>query len=538
MTIELSDGMGQPRRTPPCVDIDTERDVLGAVMLDESEALPGATATQGGALVWPRISALLTPADFYDHRHSAIFAAMVRAKAAGKPLTTAVMVDELRADNCLNAVGGAQALGELAQSTVSITNADRAALIVAELAAKRRLGTVLANNMRQLVAGASLREVQSRVLSQTREVRLPGAKLPTIAADIDAASKRLERRARGEEREMILRSSLDDLNDALEGGYRAGLNLIGARPFIGKTLLTTQEVVHIARSCGPVVYVSLEQRRDQIIDGMTSYLSGIPLELITHADRMSQTQLDRVERAMADLYELPITIYDKETDGCPLTVPQLDGVLTSLPARPVMVGLDHIRKFRPVGRHSEVRHGLGEIAEGLHELALSHGVAINALIHIGRSAVKGTTARVPTMEDLKDSGDLEESADSVVIMHNEGRYPTQKYAKGDEPSRDFVEIFVPKLRGGRGGGYAKLRLQGEVQRFHSTLARDPLGFVEDDDRIDPRASLVQARAPGPVSTGDDVLDRYGAGDGLPDVGAPEPLFDGRDDGPQYEEGAA
>ena len=59
-----------------------------------------------------------------------------------------------------------------------------------------------------------------------------------------------------------------------------------------------------------------------------------------------------------------------------------------------------------------------------------------------------------------------------------------------------------------------------------------------DDRIDPRASIVRERTPGPVSAGDDVLDRYGAGDGLPDVGAPEPLFDGRDDGPQWTEGAA
>ena len=254
------------------------------------------------------------------------------------------------------------------------------------------------------------------------------ASTPTMSEAMRAAGERMDARREGGG-DRILRSSVRDLNDALEGGWRCGLHLLGARPFIGKTVLATQEVVYTAANAGPVLYLSLESREHEITDGMIALLSGVELDRVKAPALMTQAEFDAVDAAMARLERLPITVMDRATPGCPLTVAQIEATLLAMPAPPVLVAIDHLRKLSPSQRHQETRHALGEISQGLHELAKDHGLAVLALMHVGRAAVKGGTARVPGMEDLKESGDLEDNADGVVILHNEGRYPTKKYAE-------------------------------------------------------------------------------------------------------------
>ena len=520
-------------QAPPCTDVETERDVLRSLLRDDVD--PPATKPGDPPRAWQRTAAVVVDRDFADPAHAAVFGAMARAKAAGKPLVAAVLRDELRA-----ARAEPQALATLAALAAAPDGApsggalDAAAVVVADLGARRRLGRVLGDAMRGLIAGKALAETHGDLLRKVREVRLPGVRLPTMREEMEAAGKRMDARRAGDV-DRVLRSSVRDLNDALEGGWRCGLHLLGARPFIGKTVLATQEAVFTAAHAGPVLYLTYESRRPVIVDGMIAFLSGVPLDRVRDPATMTQAEYDAVDQAMATLEGLPITIVDLATPGAPRTVPQIEAAMLALPAPPVMVAIDHIRKLSPTGRHSEVRHALGEISAGLHELAMDHGVAVLALIHVGRAAVKGQLARMPTMEDFKESGDLEENTDGAVILHNEGRYPTKKYGDNEKPPLDFVEAFVPKVRGGRGGGYAKMRLRGDVQRFVSTMLEEH-DLQPAADPIDPRASVVHARTPGPVSAGERSGAEVYADAGELDVAPPEPLFDAI--GAQYEEGAA
>ncbi len=529
-----SDVEGRPSAPPPCVDVAAEADALRAILRDELEPAP---RPGDPPRAWQRIAAVVQPGDFADPAHAAVFAAMGRAKAGGRPLIAPVIRDELRAARASAAVlAAADALSSGVGGALAGPLADAAALVVADLGARRRLGKALGDSMRALIAGRPLAETHGDALRKVREVRLPGVRLPTMREEMEAAGKRMDARRAGDV-DRVLRSSVHDLNDALEGGWRAGLTLIGARPFIGKTVLTTQEAVFTAAHAGPVLYLTYESRRPVIVDGMISFLSGVPLDKVKAPAAMTQAEYDAVDQAMATLERLPITIVDLATPGAPRTVPQIEASMLALPAPPVMVAIDHIRKLSPTGRHSEVRHALGEISAGLHELAMDHGVAVLALIHVGRAAVKGQLARMPTMEDFKESGDLEENTDGAVILHNEGRYPTRKYADNEKPSLDFVEAFVPKVRGGRGGGYAKMRLRGDVQRFVSTMMEEhDLEATPDAEPFSPRVSMVHARAPGPVSAGDGIYEAAGA---LPVDPTPYAGESGYLDlGPQYEEGAA
>lgn len=465
----LSRAVGRPVATTPratpacCVDLQAERAVLAAVLIDGVE-----TGRWG---VWNRVKGIVQPEDFHHPPHAVVWESFAKVMESGRDLDVVTCVAQLREMERLNTVGGAQYIGELTDEIPCIVHCESHAVIVAELAARRRLGQTLADMARKLASGAgSAAEVQSEALTKVRGMRLPGSKMPMMLDDVVAWSDRMVARLKGEGMERVLKSSLADVNMALDGGWRIGLNLLGSRPNIGKTMLTTQDVVHIAMTQGPVFYLSLESSRAQIMDQMISYLSGVPHEQVMRPGaNITQEITDRIFEAARTLARLPITIVDMSMKGCPRTVPMLESVLLSLPHKVVFVAIDHIRKMRAVGRHEQVRQAIGEVAEGLHELGLTQGIAINALIHVGRGPVKGTANIVPGMEHLKESGDLEESADSVVILHSEGRYPTKKYAEGEQPSQDLVDFLVPKLRNARAGGYAKLRMEGAVQRFCSTL---------------------------------------------------------------------
>lgn len=474
----LSRAMGRPVTTTPrampanCIDLQAERAVLAAVLLD------GAAAGRWG--VWNRVKGIVQAEDFYQPQHGVMWEAFASVMDSGRDLDVVTCAAKLREMERLNTVGGAQALGELTDEIPTITHCESHAVIVAELAARRRVGQTLADHARRLASGAgTAAEVQAKAIQELREMRLPGAKMPTMLADVMAWSERMDNRVQGIGMERVLKSSLADINMALDGGWRIGLNLLGSRPNIGKTMLTTQDVVHIAQTQGPVFYLSLESSRAQIMDQMVSHLSGVPLEVIQRPGaNITQDVISRIMGAAKVLADLPITVVDMSMKGCPRTVPALESVLLSLPHSVVFVAIDHIRKMRAVGKHEQVRQGLGEIAETLHELGLSMGIAINALIHVGRGPVKGATNIVPGMEHLKESGDLEESADSVVILHSEGRYPTKTYAEGEKPSNDLVDFLVPKLRNAKAGGYAKIRMNGPVQRFHSTMEDEDGGEGE------------------------------------------------------------
>ena len=446
-------------RSPSRVDLEAERAVLAGILLDgEAEARTG---------VWKRVSVMLTADDFYAPQHATLWTAFSRVMERMGNLDVITATAELRAMGAVNAVGGAQGVAELVDYVPTAAHCESHALIVAEHAAARRFGTLLANAARRIAAGAPLGPLHAEVLTGVRAVRLPGVRFASMSEVVDEAVATICARLEGRDIEQVLSSSLPEVNEALAGGWRVGLNLIGARPNIGKTMLLTQEVLHVARTQGPVFYLTLEARKHQIIEAMVANLSGVPLDYVKNPQRMSQQELDSVFRAFNEVNGLPITICDMVTTGCPFTVPEIEAALLALSVPPVLVAIDHVRKLKPAGKHAEMRFALGEIATGLHEIGLSRGIAVNAIIHVGRDAVKGTISRIPGMADLKESGELEEVADSVVILHCEGKYPTKRYSEGDEPSKDIVEVIVPKLRNGAAGGRVAIRMHGASQRFLS-----------------------------------------------------------------------
>lgn len=148
-------------RVPP-QNIDAEKSVLGAMMLDKDAIL---TAED-----------LLTPADFYREANAIIFQAILNLSHRGEPADILTVTEELKRMGRLDDVGGVLYVNELPANVVTTKSVDRHAEIVAGKAKLRRLidaaGTIAdeAYSERQDVADIT-DDAEKSILEVTRDER-------------------------------------------------------------------------------------------------------------------------------------------------------------------------------------------------------------------------------------------------------------------------------------------------------------------------------------------------------------------------------
>ncbi len=534
----------EPRESKqPHCNIDAERNVLGAIMLDEHAEF------MREHRVWETVTATLTPEDFYHHPHREILRSMQRLKAAGSHVSPGAVVADLRAHDRLNTVGGAAVVSDLTDECVLLPHYVDWVRLVADHAARRKIDT-LARAIVYHVHDRSrpLPGMVAGMIAALNAVPLPGVEAPTLEADVDAYAAILSGDAPASA--PPIPTGISDLDAALCGGLRHGAYYLGGLPGDGKTTLMLQVAAHIALSIGWVLVVSKEQDRAAVRDILIATLARLPLKLVVMARENPQaTGLDAAQsaRLMAALnvvHRLRVRVLDLSTQGCPRTIFDVVAVARSMRPSPVAVFIDNLGEMEARGNHG-TRTDLAtrEKAQDLRAAKDLLKVPFVTLVHPTQEAVRGK-GRLG-ISDIAGGGAIGQLCDGTIFLHDECRRPTRDHKK-DPPTPGIVEIYTAKLRGPVSSAFCEVQRVTHEHRFASTRRRDEGGQLIDDDgpdaeRIDPRASIVQARAPGPVSTGDDVLDRYGAGDGLPDVGG-APVFSGEsgylDLGPQDEAGAA
>jgi replicative DNA helicase len=126
-----------------------------------------------------------------------------------------------------------------------------------------------------------------------------------------------------------------------------------------------------------------------------------------------------------------------------------------------LVVVDYIQRMRPDRQMSKKYEEVSEISAALKDIAKANGVAIMALAQLSREVERRGDKR-PVLADLRDSGQLEQDADTVIFLLRQEYYHRQ--AEPDPMSPDWpgwndslsrmtgeIEFIVPKRRGGETG---------------------------------------------------------------------------------------
>lgn len=224
------------------------------------------------------------------------------------------------------------------------------------------------------------------------------------------------------------------------------LTVVGARPAVGKTALAMQIAGAVAGidDTTDVVVVSLEMTAEALARRHVvarAIAAGAPL----HDPHLWRDERDagQIADGITDFGALPYRIVDRARERTRVHAAILEAVEASRAAgrRPGLVIVDYLQQITDRGAGTREREvGLASVM--LAELAKSAGVAMLVLAQLNRGSATAAEPRPPVVTDLRDSGQIEQDADAVLLLHRPAAVPGQALPGTWRPA----QIIVGKSR--------------------------------------------------------------------------------------------
>lgn len=235
-------------------------------------------------------------------------------------------------------------------------------------------------------------------------------------------------------------------------GWRKKLYIVAARPGMGKSALMTYSALMGAKSGEPIAIFSFEMGRAEIVGRMISAITGLDSEKIANHEYVGTPYQDQIEDAENIISSLPIFI--EECAG--MSALDIKAISQRLdietqrrynkPLKAVFI--DYLQLMSSADKKAGNREQ--EVSSNSRELKLlSKRYAVIALSQLGR-AVESTADKRPDLHHLRDSGAIEQDADSVMFLFRPEYYNITEDENGNSLS-GLCELIVRKLRGGKIG---------------------------------------------------------------------------------------
>ncbi len=209
----------------------------------------------------------------------------------------------------------------------------------------------------------------------------------------------------------------------------------------------------------PVLIFSLEMSKEQLVDRMLSRASGVDAWAL-RTGNLTDSDFEKIGQAMGTLSEAPIFIDD--TPG--ITVSDLrTKARREAHLRPLgMIVVDYLQLMsggsRFAGQSNRVQE-ISEISRGLKGIARELNVPLIALSQLSRS-VESRSPQIPQLQDLRESGSIEQDADVVSFLYREDYYNPESERK------NIMDVFIRKHRNGPTGA-VELYFDREKQDIRS-----------------------------------------------------------------------
>lgn len=224
-----------------------------------------------------------------------------------------------------------------------------------------------------------------------------------------------------------------DINERI-GGLRPGaLYVIGARPGSGKTLMGLQLAVHMART-GHVAFSSLEMTKHELNQRVLAQVTGIPLSRFLNHE-LTPRDWDTIAKHAAEVANLRLSVDDYSAARVTHVRSHARTVARRGPLKAIIV--DYIQLMDDPPGDKRPRHQIvGEYSRALKKMAKEMNAPVVALAQLNRE-VAGRASGRPLLSDLRESGNLEQDADVVLLLHRD---------VDEDPS--VLHVGIPKNRQG------------------------------------------------------------------------------------------
>ena len=261
--------------------------------------------------------------------------------------------------------------------------------------------------------------------------------------------ERLARLYDGEEKPITTGAA--DLDAIMGGVFPGELTVIGARPGVGKSAFGMNLAIHAAHAGASVCVCSREMTDVQYGQRLLARISGLD-GMALRTGRLSDGDWPRLDDAMTELGALPLKFLFgvSAVEDLRAQARRLKGA----GALDVLV-VDYLQLLQTAQRFQEEYLRVGHVSKALKAIALDLHIVVIALAQVGRSA----QGKMPTMAELRSSGEIEQDADSILFLHRPEEAGDASVHPSDRPffadyaqkGLQYTAVSVAKQRQGHTG---------------------------------------------------------------------------------------
>ena len=393
----------------------------------------------------PDVIERLKGAEFYIQQNRDIFETVYAMFSYGQTIDPVTVLDQMKVRGVFRE-GSPEYLAELMRITPTAANVLEYAAIVRDRALLRNLAAA-ADEINNLVYDGSgeaeniLEAAESKIYA-LRQGRNIGGLLP-ISTVVQTVYENISEAASSGRVIPGLSTGLKDLDKYILGLNKGELILIAARPAMGKTSIALNIAMDVAKHTDKTVAIfSLEMSREQLVSRVLAREASVP------SQNMLTGQLSPDEwRRLASAAQLVSATDMRIDDNSMLTVADMNAQCRRLSNLGLVV-IDYLQLMQSAGGRQNSNENrqqvVSDISRMLKIMAKELNVPVVCLSQLNRASV-GRSDKRPMLNDLRDSGAIEQDADVVIALHREGYY--------DPENADpyLTEAIVLKNRKGQTG---------------------------------------------------------------------------------------
>ena len=423
--------------------LEAEQAVLGSILID-SRCVSD-------------VVVILKPDDFYLQQNREIFETIYTMFNYSQTIDPVTVLDKLKElgyyhDNSRDYIL------QLMEITPTAANAVRYARIVREKAMLRGLDQAASDITEMVHEGvgtpAEMLETAEKKIFALRKGE-NGDSLEHIGTVLHRVFDNLAELAQSDSIIPGLSTGLRDLDTKINGLNKSDLLLVAARPAMGKSAFALNIALNVARTYKKTVAIfNLEMSREQLVMRLLANESWVDSKKLA-TGKLTDEEWSKISLGAAALSQTDIRIDDNPS----ITVAEMNAKLRRLDNLGLVV-IDYLQLMQSsgYGKANENRvQVVGDISRSLKIMAKELNVPVLCLSQLSR-AVESRQDKRPIMSDLRESGAIEQDADSVMFLYRDEYYNENTEDKG------VAECIVSKNRHGE-TGTVKLQWIAQYQCF-------------------------------------------------------------------------
>ncbi len=418
-------------KVPPHDD-EAEQAVIGSMMTDKDAVISAIE--------------VLKQEDFYREDNKTIYNAIMNLYAKAEPIDIITLKDELTSLGKLEPVGGLEYLATLPDKVPTTANVEKYIKIVEEKSILRSL----IKTANELIEIGYDQNEEVEILMDNAEKKIfdlmqrKSQKGYSSIRDILVDSfTELEQLYNQKQHITGVASGFIDLDNKTAGFHNSDLVLIAARPAMGKTAFALNIATYAAVSANtPVVVFSLEMSKEQCANRILCSQAMVDSEKVAKGD-ITDEDWSKLAIASGELSE-SAGIYIDDSAGINIAEIRAKCRKLKLEKNIGLVVIDYLQLIQGSGNTKSREQEIAEISRSLKILAKEINVPVLALSQLSRAPEARPDHR-PMLQDLRESGSIEQDADIVMFLYRDDYYNPETEAK------NIAEVIIAKHRAGPTG---------------------------------------------------------------------------------------